>query len=368
MIRYVLLLISLLLTPSIAFATPTQIWAGVWQGKVGTLPVRVCLNGEVNAGFGAYYYLRHLKPIALRQVESSKIWTEGDGGLDDATAARWAFETISTNRLTATWRTKGKSLPVNLTRVEKASDIEAPCGSRTFHAPRNAGGRIVAIPARLGNRTYTKLTFAPGPQFSAVAIESLALNEKSLAIARVNALLREKLPSAAGYPEFLGCLAGSLGSQGTEGYYSLSLTPGLITPNWLAVTVNAGSFCGGAHPSYSEYSRTFDLRTGKEIDLHSWFAPIGFAAAKDGVGPITPALRTLLLKYASKPEAECATVLATTDYWNIGLARGGMSFIPSLPHVAFACTETVVLPYAQLASFLNNQGVAGVRSVASELK
>ena len=44
--------------------------------------------------------------------------------------------------------------------------------------------------------------------------------------------------------------------------------------------------------------------------------------------------------------------------WDIGLAREGLALIPSLPHAATNCAETVVLPWAAAAPFLTAEGQA----------
>ena len=194
------------------------------------------------------------------------------------------------------------------------------------------------------------------------------MNEKTPAIRRVNAILRKVLPAPVGNPDYLNCVASSLGAQGANGDYSVSLSPAMITSRWLAVSGGAGGYCGGAHPYFDEFRRTFDLISGKEVELSSWFGGAGLSADKDEAGKITEALRAQILKHAPKPETDCEGVLASSDYWTIGLTRRGMIFIPGLPHAALGCSEEISVPYAELSRFLNATGKAGVISVLADLK
>jgi hypothetical protein len=356
------------LTPSLAHADTGAVWEGVWQGKVGNLPVRVCLTKQDGWSFGAYYYLKHLKIIHLDQIGESKDWTEGERYPENPAKPRWTFDKIGAQSLSATWQSGAKRLPITLTRAAAIGEDEVPCGSAAFNGPRATPARVESKPAKLDGRPYTKLTFMPGPQFSDVSIEGFVLDDKRPAVARVNAQLRARLPGIAGESDYLDCLASSLGAQGTEGDYSQSTTPSMITQNWLAATVEEGAYCGGAHPYSDSSSKSFDLRLGTEVNLQSWFGPTGFTTDKDGGGPITPALRTALLKRATKPEKECEGVLAEADFWGLGLTRQGMRFSPSLPRVVLACSEDVTIPYAELSGFLNAKGKAGVASVVADLK
>ena len=49
--------------------------------------------------------------------------------------------------------------------------------------------------------------------------------------------------------------------------------------------------------------------------------------------------------------------------WQIGLTREGPVFVPQLPHVIFACTEEVVLPWAEARPFLSAEGRAVMESL-----
>jgi hypothetical protein len=123
-----LLLFAALVLPASAQAAPA--WHGVWQGTVGALPVRACLQERSETyRNGSYYYLSRLRPIALSHEDDGSWSEENDSG-------RWTGTNAGPGRLTGTWRGGGKSLPIALTRVAMAAGEEDPCGSSAYIAPR----------------------------------------------------------------------------------------------------------------------------------------------------------------------------------------------------------------------------------------
>ena len=83
--RWLAALLALLATPAAAQDAPA--WAGAWEGRVGTFPVRLCIDswGDQPAR-GAYYYLSQLEPIALSEEDGEGgelgLGGDGDGGND----------------------------------------------------------------------------------------------------------------------------------------------------------------------------------------------------------------------------------------------------------------------------------------------
>jgi hypothetical protein len=88
-------------------------WAGLWEGRVGTFPVRMCLDGaaQVDAsGRGSYYYLSRLEPIQLEELGGEYIeWVERAPGSD--AEAKWEFDFLSATVARGTWRQGRRSWP-----------------------------------------------------------------------------------------------------------------------------------------------------------------------------------------------------------------------------------------------------------------
>lgn len=352
---------------------PPPVWRGVWQGTVGDLPVRVCLDrrGETYS-VGSYYYLSRLRTIRLEQQDGSREWIEGWGGSDAATAPRWRFGAITAEALAGSWRGAGKTLAFRLARV--AGPVgDASCGSLSFNAPRLRPLRVAAVRASMDGVGYTKLRFDPGGAFVEIGLESFALDGAGPAARRINARLRRDMPlpvavTAREEDNWFACVAGGLAAHGSDGDYDQTIAPVLITARWLAATDAVGYDCGGAHPDNASTSLTFDRTTGAEVDLHDWLGSSAVERQRlDGVDrpavTIRPGLRRVILEQAHEPDPECRASVADAEFWDIGLARTGLRFTPSLAHVEQACEEEVLVRWATLAPFLSAAGRAGAATL-----
>src|SRR6185503_11391200 len=135
-----------------AAAAPPADLAGIWEGNVGTLPVRACFVQRDWGTFGAYYYLSRLRLIPL-EVEEGAAGAFREGG--DTQGPRWRIESADAARLSARWTSGGRTLPVRLRRLAGGEGEEGACASLAFHAPRLAGVRTVAARAAKDGVDYT---------------------------------------------------------------------------------------------------------------------------------------------------------------------------------------------------------------------
>lgn len=359
---------ALLVLAALAVPADTPpVWQGVWQGTVGTLPVRVCLARRGGSdSVGSYYYRARLRTIRLEQQGGSREWVEGYASASAPPSPRWRFETVSAALLAGSWRGGGRVLPFRLDRVQ-ANDDE-PCGSLAFNRPRLRPLRVVAARAVKDGVAYTRLTFDPGPAFEDTTLESFSLDGDAPATRRINARLRRDMAAEPDKSEWYECVAGGLGAHGVDGDYQQTIAPVFVTPRWLSATETIGYDCGGAHPDNAMMSLTFDRLTGAEVDLHDWLtaAAVERQAASGAERPLStvrPAMRRLILAQARGLEPECREAVLDAEYWDIGLARAGLRFTPDLAHVEQACAEEVLVPWRVLTPYLSAAGRAGLASL-----
>jgi hypothetical protein len=341
---------------------------GIWEGTVGTLPVRACFVHREFADFGAYYYLSHRRLIALEADEDSgtDFRESGDSGRG---GPRWRIERADADRLTAQWTNGTRMLPVRLSRVARMEGDESPCSSPTFHRPRLTGVRTVTTRASLDGNPYSRLVLDDGGLFDA-GFATFALDGDGAAVRRINSALAS--PLGGDPPSWFDCMRDSLGYSPREGYFDESLRPVLITSRWLSVAHHWDGYCGGAHPDSTNGYRTFDLTGGEEVDLHGWFNDTAverqhLAEVNEDIVTMRPALRDFILRGWTPEDPECREVIAGQDYWSIGLTPRGMAFSPDLPHVVQACGEEFVLPFGRLGPFLTAEGAANLRTLEAEL-
>lgn len=354
----------LFLLAALALTAPAQgapAWHGVWQGTVGKLPVRACLQERSETySNGSYYYVARLRPIALSHEDDGSWSEENDSG-------RWTVAASGGGRLTGTWRGGGKSLPIALARVPIAANEEDPCGSTAFIAPRLRPAKIVAAPARYQAFAYTQLLYEVGPGFPEVEIASFSYPPTRPGDAAINAALRLDPAKPESEADYVGCMKMALASGGRDGDFNFAYTPELVTSEYLSVAANNGGFCGGAHPDESQWHVLFDRVSGRKIDLAGWLTARaivpGGGEGGTSIRRITPALRALALKhfpFGRGEDADCREAIAGEDYWEIALTRKGIAFTPSLPHVIQACEDAAEVPFADLAPFLSPPGRAGI--------
>lgn len=363
-----LLMLIALPVAAIAQEPPPKPWEGVWRGTVGTYPVVVCLQEDgLGTPRGAYYYLSKKVPIPLVFDKATGIWKE-DTAKDQRPAPAWQLNPPVGDQLGGQWRREGRKdqreLPVVLTRViAENGDF---CGSKAFMAPRLGPIRIVRKSAKTNGLAYEVIRYDVGPQFETVDIRSFALIPKLAGDAAINRAVALDPLQAESKADFASCLSGAISNLGMDGDFSLGVTPEAVAGDYLAATEASGTYCGGAHPETYEAYRTFDRRTGQEIDLWIWLVPR--AATPDeppsaGVREIVKALRNLALRQLPPMEGECRDTIRDTDYWSVSLSSAGLGFTPSLPHVAAACENSAVLSWAALAPWLSARGKAAAARI-----
>jgi hypothetical protein len=340
---------------------------GVWQGTIGSLPVRVCLAKDPDSdGWwrGSYYYLSRLAPIGLEAAaQGSDLVVSLDSSADQADP-RWNVARTATGGLTGQWKSKTRSLPIALRPVPWRKNDDGPCGSDAFLAPRLKPLTVRAAPATKAGIRYTKLTYV-APAFPGYEMRSFALPETQPGDKAINAALRLDPAKENGPGDYVSCARTALTQVGTDGYFSGAVEPDLITPEFVSAQVSIGWDCGGAHPSEANYHWTFDRRTGVAIDLSRWFLPSALGGQEENgerwVEP-KPALQRLILRnFPFDPQAdECREPITGQAAWTLSLQRKGIGFYPSLPHVIQACAETAVVPFAELTTMLSPAGKHGV--------
>jgi hypothetical protein len=398
--RWWLVAALLLLAAPLADAgqAPGPAWEGVWRGTIGELPVAVCLQHRDGDDFGAYYYLRHLSIISLGTLPpgdqagpaGSLVWTEQPDADHPEKGPLWHLTGVAHDHLGGTWSDGKTTLPIALSPVPipapaAASGADDPdsdvCGSLAFSMPRYTKPTITTGHAALDGTGYDRVTVTAGKQFGTdfqPEVETFQLPGTTPAIARVNAALRRDIPTGPDDDLNFQCSISALGANGYDGGASSSTVPEIITGSWMVSRNNASSDCGGAHPNADIAYTTWDLREGAPVAIEDWFnaealtKTVQNPGTKDELTTITytDAFRKLIgeaYARARGDDADCLDAVKDEDEWDAHLARDGVAFYPSLPHVVQACAENAVIPYTKLAPYLNARGMTGVASFRAEL-
>lgn len=315
---------------------------GVWSGTIGSQSVMACF--DPGSGSSSYYYPRY--PMGLVLIDPSMPggdWQEKSQG---KVSGGWSLQPPVNDQLLGTWHAANgkRSAPIKLTRIGAAGDA-APCDSKLFNQPRQAGARLHVDEVRtLGNKRYQKVSTLKGE------LATVQLLDDGAHVAAINRALREALQSEVS--AYYGCYAAVSAEEGGFAQYSTRTEPVVWSARWLTLRTSNENSCGGAHPNSDQGYETWSLVTGGKTDVWRWFKNKGDSAA----------LRSLIVQLA-KPSDECREVMSDNTSYSVYPGQGAMVFYPQLPHVAQACADEIRAPYRQLLPFLTPAGKAEVEAL-----
>lgn len=349
----------------------------IWKGTLGDTAITACF-AEETAYDGAYYVDSVLEPIRLAQIEGRDPPEVAEmRGYDDANGAVWTLQSpegsIAGERATDT-----ETLPIRLTALPvQLPEFGSACETAEFLDPLLAGGEVSSKRESFAGTAYTALDYQ-GPKRAGIddyMLSSFALDPVRPGDAAVNRALAEALPDGTASNLMGQCVGMSL--SGLGGYMEEAWAPTMITARWLGIRRSGSSYCGGAHPNHSITLAVYDRDSGAEVDPSQWFKPGALAfydweseidpkPAKRPVAGLSAALGKALRAYwpVQDEASECGLLeeFGGTS-WDIGLTREGPVFVPQLPHVMFACTEEIVIPWKEARPFLSKEGRAVMASL-----
>ncbi len=338
--RLVFFLLQLMPLTVLAGAASPQ---GVWHGTVGTKTIVACFNkGSPWTAYGSYYYMDHLKPIALHAGEKDPYWhEEGDTGL-------WELTTPVNGAVAGTWRNgkTGKSLSIRLTLVD-GDDDESACARDSFNShlekrPKIEEGKTVQFSP---GRSYRKLRFAgqetvelfgPDPALNQLNSQ-LKLDQSKEALGGFFQQRREFL-GRVGYP--------AVDERHTEPTYWDSNFISIEFYLWLA---------GEGRSGISNEYRTWNSRTGEEVDLWTWLG-----SSHDNA-TLPPKLKKYLYRSVKEESAECANGYRGQGVYTLTLHKEGLHIEEDA--WGDGCEKAFVIPYRKLGPFLSSTGKQAVNSI-----
>jgi hypothetical protein len=346
-----------------------QSLTGVWQGKLGDLPITICFNPrQYGSQRGSYFYHRHLEPIVL----------DGDGAqpfgyFDERSTEgghRWKLQVEKDpSRATGTWtknqkpNTAPQVLNVSLERVkggEYVKDHETkdrPCGTDAFFRKLDRPLPLIKGKVQLfEGKPFQVIRRALKGTGEVSSIELLAEDEK---YKKLNLLLAKDADGR----DLFECLRGGLWSGTGAGHNSSFNQIKLWGDRWLVVSFSTENYCGGAHPNSWSSDFTFDLRTSRKANLSAWFKGLkNDSGERYNISPqitLGKSLHKLVRSYSQAfkdKNEDCLNSFESYNSHSISLTKQGISFSPVLARVVQACGEDIVVPYSKLTPFLSPLG------------
>jgi hypothetical protein len=346
MMRRALLATSCLLVAgaseaAFAESKPTP-WSGVWEGRLGDNEIVACfVDSAGDTGGGAYYYRRHLEPIALNDGGQAG-WTEGDG------KSRWRLDLPEGDATQGMWSdvASGKSLLIVLARVAAGPDA---CQSDRFNAPMEASFTLKTGQDENfnGAGTFRRLDY--------LGAESIEIDGDQAGVASVNRQLRALLPSSEeAKRDAIDWRRQEMGgiNSGTFGGVA-STEPDFWSPDFIEVFFHYEA-SGKGRNGISMKFRLWDLVNGKEVDPWTWIAG---AKMKDGSNKM-PANLFKVFNVVSAERPQDCEAYEGKDAWFMTLGRDSVSFWEDA--WGSGCEFEFDVPYAKLGPYLTPAGKAAI--------
>lgn len=355
---------------------------GVWQGTIGKQGVVVCMN-EIGMQ-SEYYYLRYRIPISLKRDGIGFV--EGGKELNtsvDFTVARWTFDNISPNQIIGYWidsQTKRK-LPISLSPVlqEKQDDdeverrIQGNCilWSSYINSLLDKERQDIKNEKfqreikKYNGKTYQEIAFS---ELVGRELSTIQLMEKG----PVGVELNRKL-----YNSFKEQLATLYECPKDSHYEDLfehrySVTINFWDSDWITLLDGGYTYCNGrgAHPWGTGGINTYDLHTGKSVDLWAWFQGKRLTYEEENHEKrelyywLPEGLRQLILKKNELHSNETGYPKETYVKYDLMLGEQAITFACSVDE-RWPLVNTDIA-YTDLLPFLTNEGKAAVKSIMAE--
>jgi hypothetical protein len=337
-----------------------QDWAGagLWRGQVGDQPVTACFNDETH---GSYYYQKQLRLLTLLAEKDSTGWKEAVDG--DRATGTWRTLSVKGDTLTAQWSDPAGHHPlaVKLTRLARTD-----CSDLAFDGPREKLSPPAAQPVRrIDGREWrpwvVKAPYIADFEISTAELLDAGLPDKAPGIAAINAELRRVLPATdKEKDEFFSCNRQNIATYPQDGSQSITLEPTLWTDDLVGARKVTSWSCGGAHPDFAQRFLLWNARTGKPIDIATWFKDGTVSAADaDDAHKTSQPLTDLIAADPRFDGDPCNEAVRETATFGLQPGHQGMIAIPTgVARAVRSCEDEVVIPYDRLTPFLTDAAAA----------
>lgn len=340
MLARTLVAISLLI-PTFACAGPAPP-QGVWSGSIGTKAIVACFNeGSRWTSYASYYYVDHLKPIALATRDTDSFWHEQDN------TGSWELSAPANGMVLGTWshpKTQ-KTLPIKLAFVDGGDDGTA-CARDSYNSRLEIAPKVEptkSIQFSKG-RSYRKLRF--GDQ------ETIELFGPDLAIDKINALLKLDKSKEA-IDSYFRQRREFLGRVGYPAVDDMRVEPSYWDAHYITIDFYRWT-AGEGRSGISIHHSTWSTVTAEAIDLWAWLGSTSSEAK-------LPAKLQKYLFRLEKPSPDCQGGYRGQGQFILTLSKSGLNIFEDA--WGSGCEKSFFLPYTKLLPFLSSQGTTAIKAM-----
>ena len=322
-------------------------WArnAAYRGTLGAHPIALQLQLTPGRFESRYFYERRSLDISLEEFRSGEqlILQEAvrlERGGDSVVAGCFTLMPAGTG-LKGTWQAPGgrAAQPVTLSPLNALTlPLKAPNSPGLQRLRRDDPLAFLKF-----NRAWVRTASSVREPLSGLSYPRVANASGPL-----NAALQDRLlENAVSALDCRSLLPQDLQADPAAGY-ELRAALTLQKTRLISLREDVYYECGGAHPDNFSLGLILDRATGREVSPAVIWPKL--TAAR---------MQTLYLTGVRRQvEADCLDVLTQSPLeFTVNLTPAGLNLTPtSLPHVAAACAETVVVPYAALRADANAAG------------
>lgn len=266
--RWLFSLAALLASGWLAIAHASTPQNEVYTGTLGKQAIVLELTpGDEADTAGRYFYVRHHRDLALSgKPDSMDHLALSEGWGDDSAAPLITLDRQAGGGWRGNWRdAKGKTLPIVLQPARPAppSADASPYLKQLYASDRYEYLRLAGLKAQPGKReTFMghTLQWWHVPDAGIAFFEILDGYPDSQR-QRLNQLLMSRMWKEAS--SYYACVF----NHSNESDYTQTVTPRLLTPNLVSVSVFTNYYCGGAHPDFADNAINLDARTAQPLAL-----------------------------------------------------------------------------------------------------
>ncbi|ENC6422504.1 hypothetical protein ACEUAT_19085 [Aeromonas veronii] len=333
----------------------------VYQGKVGRMPVVMTLDASSDGTVsGRYFYRKYRKDIPLSGKWEGKnlLLSEGWNNSEPEKIAMRLEQ--AGNGLRGEWVGK-KPLSIVLTVVDgRAIQIPDPVLASWRQRDPYELLRLEGLSLKTNKSEPFQgygLQWLQEPQ-SNITLFRITSGLPAELLGKLNHVLADRQWSEVA--SYFQCMSSPMGGE-----FDQTVTPHLISPNLLSVSIFTGYFCGGSHPDFGDSPLNIDVATGEVLALEDllWVgsgAPVKFDKksydpaesdykAKSLAPWIVKEFQRLYPNEMVPDPEECN--YADPSVWEYAswyMTGNGIVLDPSFPRVERNCelTEWSILPWS----------------------
>ncbi len=242
----------------------------VYSGTLGKMPIVVELNWSNPAeAQGRYFYQKYRTDLPIYgtlQGQDLEL-TEDPDDKQVKESPSWHLSPTGKNGWQGLWKgAEGKVLPIALTEsdIPAPADTDEPGWQAIYQKSVYEYVRLQGLPLKAGKVETVmghRLQWWTEP-VSKISMFEITSGYSAEPRQRINRQLRASLWK--GVAEYNGCL---LGSRRQDAYYVQTVTPRLLSPGIVSVSILSSYYCGGGRPDFGDAPLNFDTKSGKLLTL-----------------------------------------------------------------------------------------------------